>query len=143
MFVSLMDFLYQRTGRWFKMGKSFMVGDPKFNKIVSMIEDEFFYGKFLPTHKLGSACEGYAFMLKELDALWASVKGDNINHAIDRAIRVAAMAIRFVYDARQIDDVCPRCNGLGTISGEDDEPCPRCGGHGIIKHGVAYKFGDD
>lgn len=47
-----------------------------------------------------SSHEGYAVLLEEVDELWADVKTNNVEHAIEEAIQVGAMAIRFIADMR-------------------------------------------
>jgi hypothetical protein len=42
--------------------------------------------------------EGYAVLLEEVDELWDDVKADDHDHAIEEAIQVAAMAVRFITD---------------------------------------------
>lgn len=42
--------------------------------------------------------EGYAVIREELDELWDEVKADNIPAAVEEALQVAAMAIRFAAD---------------------------------------------
>lgn len=51
--------------------------------------------KFPP---FNSAHEGYAVILEELDELWTVVKANHRRSAIDEAVQVAAMAVRFVLD---------------------------------------------
>lgn len=50
------------------------------------------FGPFNSTH------EGYAVILEEVDELWDEVKSNDPDRAIEEAIQVAAMAIRFVVD---------------------------------------------
>lgn len=45
-----------------------------------------------------SAHEGYAVILEELDELWDEVKANDLNNALDEAVQVAAMAVRFILD---------------------------------------------
>lgn len=42
--------------------------------------------------------EGYAILLEEVDELWDEIKANNHGRAIDEALQVAAMAVRFVTD---------------------------------------------
>jgi hypothetical protein len=44
--------------------------------------------------------EGYAVILEEIDELWEHVKANDgeTQKAMDEAVQVAAMALRFVYD---------------------------------------------
>jgi hypothetical protein len=53
--------------------------------------------KFAP---LNSSHEGYAVIAEELDELWDDVKGNDVVHAIDEAVQVGAMALRFIADMR-------------------------------------------
>lgn len=53
------------------------------------------------TRKFGpfaSAHEGYAILKEEVDELWQEVKHGTKKKALEEAIQVAAMAIRFVMD---------------------------------------------
>lgn len=50
------------------------------------------YPPFNSTH------EGYAIILEEVDELWDEVKANQQRRAIDEALHVAAMAVRFVVD---------------------------------------------
>lgn len=43
-----------------------------------------------------SAHEGYAVLAEEVDELWDEVKADRLDLAIEEAVQVGAMAIRFV-----------------------------------------------
>jgi hypothetical protein len=47
-----------------------------------------------------SSHEGYAVLAEEVDELWDDVKGNNIEHAIEEAVQVGAMALRFIADMR-------------------------------------------
>ena len=47
-----------------------------------------------------SSHEGYAVIYEELDELWDAVKSNDIGHAIDEAVQVGAMALRFIVDMR-------------------------------------------
>lgn len=47
-----------------------------------------------------SSHEGYAVIAEELDELWDDVKANNIEHAIEEAVQVGAMALRFIADMR-------------------------------------------
>ena len=51
-----------------------------------------------------SAHEGYAVLLEEVDELWDEIKADKLPGARERqvaeAIQVAAMAARFILDAK-------------------------------------------
>lgn len=49
---------------------------------------------------MNSAHEGYAVLLEESDELWEHVKGDTgyTAEAMDEAIQVAAMGVRYVLD---------------------------------------------
>lgn len=42
--------------------------------------------------------EGYAVILEELDELWDEVKRDNHDRALEEALQVGAMGVRFVVD---------------------------------------------
>lgn len=53
--------------------------------------------KFPP---FNSSHEGYAVLAEEVDELWDDVKADNVEHAIEEAIQVGAMALRFIADMR-------------------------------------------
>jgi predicted phage gp36 major capsid-like protein len=44
--------------------------------------------------------EGYAVILEELDEMWDEVRANNTERAIEEAVQVAAMAIRFIVDMR-------------------------------------------
>jgi hypothetical protein len=55
-------------------------------------------------HKpMNSAHEGYAVLLEEVDELWEHVKADTgyTDDAMDEAIQVAAMGVRYVLDLRK------------------------------------------
>ncbi len=54
------------------------------------------YGKF--PESFHSAHEGYAVLLEEVDELWDAIKADDLPHALEEAVQVAAMAIRFIVD---------------------------------------------
>jgi hypothetical protein len=47
-----------------------------------------------------SSHEGYAVLAEELDELWDDVKANNIEHSIEEAIQVGAMALRYIADMR-------------------------------------------
>lgn len=47
-----------------------------------------------------SAHEGFSIMNEEVDEMWDEVKKDDPERAIEEAIQVAAMAIRFIKDIR-------------------------------------------
>lgn len=47
-----------------------------------------------------SSHEGYAVIAEELDELWDDVKANNVEHAIEEAVQVGAMAVRFIADMR-------------------------------------------
>jgi len=47
---------------------------------------------------MNSAHEGYAVLQEEVDELWDDVKHDNLPGALDEALQVAAMGVRFIYD---------------------------------------------
>lgn len=51
--------------------------------------------KFPP---FNSAHEGYAVLAEEVDELWDDVKANRPKQAVDEAIQVAAMAVRFIVD---------------------------------------------
>lgn len=53
--------------------------------------------KFAP---FNSSHEGYAVIAEELDELWDDVKGNDVVHAIEEAVQVGAMALRFIADMR-------------------------------------------
>jgi hypothetical protein len=53
--------------------------------------------KFAP---FNSSHEGYAVLAEEVDELWDDVKADNVEHSIEEAIQVGAMAVRYVADMR-------------------------------------------
>lgn len=53
--------------------------------------------KFEP---FNSSHEGYAVLAEELDELWDDVKANNIEHSIQEAIQVGAMALRYIADMR-------------------------------------------
>lgn len=53
--------------------------------------------KFAP---FNSSHEGYAVLAEELDELWDDVKANNLEHAIEEAVQVGAMAVRFIADMR-------------------------------------------
>lgn len=65
------------------------------NQILS--EAESARAKFAP---FNSSHEGYAVIAEELDELWDDVKANSVDHAIDEAIQVGAMALRFIADMR-------------------------------------------
>jgi hypothetical protein len=48
--------------------------------------------------QFNSRHEGYAVLLEEVDELWDDVKADRQAPAMDEAVQVAAMAIRFLTD---------------------------------------------
>lgn len=47
-----------------------------------------------------SSHEGYAVIAEELDELWDDVKANDVAHAIEEAVQVGAMALRFIADMR-------------------------------------------
>ncbi|KAA5611552.1 hypothetical protein F1189_13380 [Rhodovastum atsumiense] len=47
-----------------------------------------------------SAHEGFAVIREELDGLWDDVKANRTERAIEEAVQVAAMAVRFITDMR-------------------------------------------
>jgi len=49
---------------------------------------------------IASPHEGYAVILEELDELWEAVKANRVETAIEEAVQVGAMAMRFVLDLR-------------------------------------------
>jgi hypothetical protein len=53
--------------------------------------------KFNP---FNSSHEGYAVIAEELDELWDDVKANDVEHAVQEAIQVGAMALRFIADMR-------------------------------------------
>lgn len=53
--------------------------------------------KFAP---FNSSHEGYAVIAEELDELWDDVKANDVAHAIEEAVQVGAMALRFIADMR-------------------------------------------
>lgn len=53
--------------------------------------------KFNP---FNSSHEGYAVLAEELDELWDEVKANNVEQAIEEAVQVGAMALRFIADMR-------------------------------------------
>lgn len=65
--------------------------------------------KFKP---FNSAHEGYAVLLEEVDELWAEVKRNQSVRSVERmrkeAIQVAAMALRFVEDVCDKQEVSTR-----------------------------------
>ncbi len=46
------------------------------------------------------AHQGYAVLLEEVDEAWAAIKANNIPHAKQEMIQVAAMAIRFILEVQ-------------------------------------------
>lgn len=48
--------------------------------------------------KFNSTHEGYAVIKEELDELWTEVMSNNRDLAVEEAVQVAAMAIRFITD---------------------------------------------
>ena len=47
-----------------------------------------------------SAHEGYAVLLEEMDEMWDAIKQNNTRHALDEAVQVGAVALRFVSEMR-------------------------------------------
>lgn len=47
-----------------------------------------------------SAHEGASVLREEFEEMWDEVKHDNLNLAIEEAIQVGAMALRFIADMR-------------------------------------------
>lgn len=45
-----------------------------------------------------SGHEGFAVIREELDELWDAVKANDLAHAREEAVQVAAMALRFIVD---------------------------------------------
>ncbi len=45
-----------------------------------------------------SGHEGYALIREELDELWDAVRRNDLKHACEEAIQIAAMAVRFSVD---------------------------------------------
>lgn len=46
--------------------------------------------------------EGWTMIMEELDEMWVEVKGNHLTHARRQAVRVAAMATRFLVDMAPI-----------------------------------------
>lgn len=53
--------------------------------------------KFAP---FNSAHEGYAVLREEVDELWDDVKRDYPQGAVEEAVQVAAMGVRFMMDVK-------------------------------------------
>ncbi|GAA3175934.1 hypothetical protein [Rhodococcus baikonurensis] len=61
-----------------------------------------------------SSHEGYAVLKEEVDELWDDVKANNVEHSIEEAVQVAAMAIRYITDMRAASSpVVPAPNETG------------------------------
>ena len=78
-----------------KMSVSYTIikADPTIIKILNELERA--TKKFGP---FNSMHEGSAVIREEFEEMWDEVKGNNVEAAIEEAIQVAAMAIRFVLD---------------------------------------------
>ena len=48
-----------------------------------------------------SSHEGYAILREEVDELWDAIKANNLRDARAEAVKVAAMAIRFLMDVTE------------------------------------------
>lgn len=48
--------------------------------------------------RFNSSHEGFAVLKEEVDELWDAIKKNDITHAREEAVQVAAMAIRFLLD---------------------------------------------
>jgi len=62
---------------------------------IVQLEYERAADKFRP---FNSDHEGYAILKEEVDELWDEIKANNHSAAFDKAVQVAAMAVRFLYD---------------------------------------------
>ena len=69
----------------------------KILKIIELIKKEYFEAeRKFPA--FNSSHEGYAIILEELDELWDEIKANNKSAIKFEAIKVAAMALRFLID---------------------------------------------
>lgn len=76
-----------------------MIADPYAAALFEVSEEAFrARAKFAP---FNSSHEGYAVLAEEVDELWDEVKGNRIDLAIEEAVQVGAMAIRFIADMRE------------------------------------------
>lgn len=81
-----------------------------------------------PHDPINSGHEGHSVILEELEELWDAVKADRIDHAIEEAIQVGAMAMRFVLDLRHKI-------GLGESDYAEEDPAFTAD-MGQCRHGV-------
>lgn len=58
---------------------------------------------------MNSAHEGYAVIIEEVDELWDHVKADTgyTDEAMDEAVQIAAMGVRYVLDLSEADVIAP------------------------------------
>lgn len=79
-----------------------MPGDPfkRASTLISM-EARRAVQKYPP---FNSPHEAYAVLLEEVDEMWDAIKKNNTAHAINEAIQVGAMALRFVSEFRKKQD---------------------------------------
>jgi hypothetical protein len=85
------------------------------------------YGPFNTTH------EGYGILMEEVEELWEDVKFNRVPQALEEAVQVAAMGVRFMRDLaganakgerrHEVLGVCPACDAV-VRSGKT--VCPKC-----------------
>ena len=71
--------------------------DLKLDLGLSLVRQEFILActKFPP---FASQHEGFAILLEEVDEMWSAIKANRRDEAVEEAIQVAAMALRFILD---------------------------------------------
>ena len=70
--------------------------DGKYGEATEAIYREVMKAKEVHKSDFNSLHEGYSVLNEEVDEMWDEVKCDNRQKAIEEAIQVGAMAIRFV-----------------------------------------------
>lgn len=70
--------------------------DGKYGDATEAVYREVMRAKEKYKQDFNSEHEGYAVLAEEVDEMWDEVKTNNRNLAVQEAIQVAAMAIRFV-----------------------------------------------
>lgn len=69
----------------------------KIDTVLAMVREELIRARTkFPTMRSGH--EGFAVIMEELDELWDDIKDNNLPHAKEEAVQVAAMAVSFVVD---------------------------------------------
>lgn len=63
-----------------------------------------------------SGHEGWAVIREELDELWDAIKANDPTHASYEAVQVAAMALRFLVDCSDRDDLEAYLRGRQVVA---------------------------